>query len=124
MIIAETFWSVNAAQVVMLLAIIGGFVTWFSRFEGRVRSAGDALKVLSQDLLESISNLVFIAVHGCTIEVPIPNLRRTFYRRCNFTCRGMVRAEGSQTDCWHPGTGVQSPLWYKCWINVSVNQRS
>jgi phage replication-related protein YjqB (UPF0714/DUF867 family) len=49
-----------------------------------------ALQMLSQYLLERISNLVFIAVHGCTIEVPISNLHRTFYRRCNFTCRDMV----------------------------------
>src|SRR5579864_3405625 len=83
-----------------------------------------AWNMFSHHLLQRVSNLVFITVHGRTIEVPIPNLRRSFYRRCNFTRRDMVRTEGPQTDCWHVSAAVQSSLRYKCWINISVNQRS
>src|ERR1700730_143085 len=83
-----------------------------------------AFKIPSQALLDCISNLVFVGVHRCTIEVPIPNRRRIFHRRRNLTGRDMVRSEGSQTDSWHPRTGIQSPLGYESWIDIPVNQWS
>lgn len=44
MIAAQTFWDVNAGQVSILASMLGGFLLWFSRFEGRVKSATDGLK--------------------------------------------------------------------------------
>src|SRR4051794_20385865 len=58
MIAAETFWSINAAQIVMLVTIIGGFATWFSRFEGRIRSTSEALKVLTTETERTFSELI------------------------------------------------------------------
>jgi hypothetical protein len=49
-----------------------------------------AFKMPSYYLLECISNLVFVGVDRCTIEVPIPERRRIFHCRRNLTCRDMV----------------------------------
>src|SRR2546425_2868133 len=83
-----------------------------------------ALKMTPHYLLECVSNLMFVAVDGCTIEVPIANCRRPFDRGCNFTCRNMVGAEGSRADRWHYGAGIQNSLGHKGWIRVPVNRRS
>lgn len=55
MIAADAFWSVNATQVLMLTLMVSGFVVWFSRFEGRVRSTAIGLKTFSKETEETFN---------------------------------------------------------------------
>jgi len=57
MIAAESFWQINLGQVVLLLATVGGFILWFSRFEGKIRSTAEALKRMAEETTKASTAL-------------------------------------------------------------------
>jgi hypothetical protein len=50
------FWSVNAGQLFIAVGMLGGFVLWFSRFEGRVRASTQGLKQLTDETEKTFSH--------------------------------------------------------------------
>ncbi len=52
-IVTGEFWSISAIQVLMLVSMLGGFVLWFSRFEGRIRAASQAITALSDQTTQT-----------------------------------------------------------------------
>lgn len=43
----SSFWSINAGQLVIAMGMLGGFILWFSRFEGRVNATARNVSTLT-----------------------------------------------------------------------------
>ncbi len=56
--ITESFWQINLGHVLVLIAMLGGFIVWFSRFEGKIRTTAEALSRMGIDTTKTFSELI------------------------------------------------------------------